>query len=151
MTDSSPAWGLVEKIVAGLVLAVIGWVGGWFARKWTAGRQAEAQVARHDVVEEARKLLQPIADEIADELHADRNKARDLWTAAERRFTRLEHSVFGVDDRGGIANDLDAVKRQAAIDHEILLHLSTLVRELYRRVTREEPPAAPPMLTELPR
>lgn len=59
------------------------------------------------------------------------------------RLTRVEYVVWGVDEQNGLRSDFHRMSRQRDEDHAVLLHLSLLMRELYRRVTHEEPPPSP--------
>lgn len=63
----------------------------------------------------------------------------------ETRVSQLEVAVFGFGTHreGGVLRDLAALQRSAKTDHDLLVHVNGMVSELYRRITREEPPAVP--------
>lgn len=142
---STPAAPLSNELLKVVFTIVVTSLATWLIAAWKNGRAATVKVDSEAV---ARSLITPVQtsldqmrvemDRRFDELDKDQEK-RDM---AQRQ---LEFVVLGVNGRGGL---VESAERQR-VDHELLLHAITLVRELYRTVTAKEPPPPPAAVSEI--
>jgi hypothetical protein len=139
ITPSVVAWDFAKLLVPVTVAWVIA---TRRARKTTEEKLGSAVI--QSSVDGAVKDLEARLGLRFDGLEADMERASQ---ESVKRMARMDFVLFGVDGRGGMVEESERVRRRIEEEHEVLLNVNGLVRELYRRVVREEPPLPPPTIS----
>lgn len=117
-------WDLAKIVIPSLL--------AWLAATWRAKKVAEKRVESFDV--------EKAVSDATKRVEADITKALG---ALGDRMTKVEFVLWGVDGTGGLRADSARMAKRLEEDHELLLNVSLMVRDLYRRLLNAEPPAPP--------